>query len=233
MKKTVPFFFDNVRAIIWDMDGVLSDTQKIHAKVESLLLNKYGIFMSPSEITIHYAGVSDEEMFLEIFEQHKIKVTDIHELVAQKWSLMKEVTEGKITAIPHAIDLLKEFKKNQFHLAIASASPLEFIQYVVDSLKIRGHFSALVSSEEVKKGKPEPDVFLLAADKLGVLPGQCIVIEDGTNGMIGARKAGMRSIGLVGNNATTVPADMIVTSLSQVKNMFYKKGTYDTRKFKK
>lgn len=187
------------QAIIFDMDGVISDTQQFHAEVESEILKRFEISMSPDEITYQYAGVSDEEMFAEIFEKHNIVVDDIQAVIFDKWEIMKEIGAGRIVAIPHAIDLIRSFNRNSFKLAVASSSTLSFINYVVDSLSIRDMFDALVSAQEVINGKPAPDIFLKAAERLDVAPTFCVVIEDGRSGMIGAGLAGMKSIGLVSN----------------------------------
>ncbi|MEI6330953.1 MAG: HAD family phosphatase [Pseudanabaena sp. ELA645] len=204
------------QAIIFDMDGVISDTQQFHAEVESEILKRFEISMSPDEITYQYAGVSDEEMFAEIFEKHNIVVDDIQSVIFDKWEIMKEIAAGRIVAIPHAIDLIRSFNRNSFKLAVASSSTLSFINYVVDSLSIRDMFDALVSAQEVINGKPAPDIFLKAAERLDVAPTFCVVIEDGRSGMIGAGLAGMKSIGLVSNPNDDWPADLLVTSLSEI-----------------
>ena len=204
------------KAIIFDMDGVISDTQQFHAEVESEILKRFEISMSPDEITYQYAGVSDEEMFAEIFEKHSIVVDDIQAVIFDKWEVMKEIAAGRVVAIPHAIDLITSFHRNGFKLAVASSSTLSFINYVVDSLSIRNMFDALVSAQEVTNGKPAPDIFLKAAKRLDVDPAFWVVIEDGRSGMIGARLAGMKSIGLVSNPKGDWPADLLVSSLAQI-----------------
>lgn len=205
------------QAIIFDMDGVVSDTQQFHAEVESSILKRFNISMSAKEITNQYAGFSDEKMFREIFEKHNVTVDNIQTIIFEKWEMMKVVGHGRIVAIPHAIRLICNFKKHGFKLAIASGSTLSFINYVIDSLSIRTMFDVLVSAQEVKNGKPAPDIFLKAAERLSVEPHSCVVIEDGRSGMIGASCAGMKCIGLVSNSADEWPADLLVSSLAQVE----------------
>ncbi len=204
------------KAVIFDMDGVISNTQKYHAKVEIKLLKHLGIHISKEELQDKYAGVSDEEMFIKIFQKKRIQAADIPALVLQKWKLLREIANGKIEAIPHAILLINALKKNGYKLAVASASPHDFIIYVLKSLKVLKKFDAIVSSQEVKHGKPAPDIFLLAAKRLAVLPKDAIVIEDGRSGMIGAKRAYMKCIGLVSEIKSDYPATMLVTSLDQV-----------------
>lgn len=204
------------KAVIFDMDGVVSDTQKFHAEVESLLLKEFGIHMEPDEITRIYSGVADEKMFAELFEKHNVKVASVADVVFRKWDLMRQVASGRITPIPHAVELIQQLKKEGFKLAIASASTKAFINEVMEALNIREYFDTIVSAQEVQHGKPAPDIFLLAAKRLGVQPEESVVIEDGRSGMIGATAANMKSIGLVTDIMADYPATKLVSSLQDV-----------------
>lgn len=199
------------------MDGVVSDTQKFHAEVESLILKSFGATMSPDDITKRYAGVADGVMFKEIFAEQGVKNhPPIDEIVMQKWDKMATVAFGRITAIPHAIELIEDLKNDGFKLAIASASTHKFINEVLSELRLTSIFDTIVSAQEVAHGKPAPDVFLLAAKRLGVAPSNSVVIEDGRSGMIGARAAGMKVIGLVDDVSADYPATLLVTSLAEL-----------------
>lgn len=204
-------------AIIFDMDGVVSDTQKFHAEAESAILSDYGIQMKPDEITERYAGVADDKMFQEIFEENGIKeYPPLDKIVFQKWDIMATIAYGRITPIPHAIELIYKLKRDNFKLAIASASTTLFINKVLNELEIKDNFDAIVSAQEVEHGKPAPDIFLLAASRLGVSPEDSVVIEDGRSGMIGAKEAGMKCIGLVSDAKADYPATRCVSSLSEI-----------------
>lgn len=205
-----------IKAVIFDLDGVLSDTQKFHAEVESALLKEFGVHLSPESITSMYAGVSDEEMFAEIFEKHGVTAASIGDVVRRKWDLMVQVARGSIVPVPHAVNLVRSLKRKGMKLAIASASSRTFIEEVVRVLGIKDCFSAIVSASEVARGKPAPDIFLLAARRLGVRPEESIVIEDGVRGMQGALAAGMKCIGLVSDASASYPATRIVVSLADV-----------------
>lgn len=204
------------KAVIFDMDGVVSDTQQFHAEVESNLLKRFGINMSPHEITEKYSGVSDEKMFREIFEKDNVQIPSLSDLIFDKWNLMGEIAKGRIQEIPGASNLIKELKKNKFKLAIASASTMLFINEVLIELKIQNYFDVLVSAQEVEHGKPAPDIFLLALKRLHVKPEEAIVIEDGRSGMIGAKKAKIKCVGLVKDTKQDYPADMLVADLDQI-----------------
>lgn len=204
------------KAVIFDMDGVLSDTQRFHVTAESKILKEYGINMTPNEITARFAGISDEKMFEEIFNENQIKGVKIEEIIFQKWNIMKQIVLGKIIPIPYAIELVKKLNQTGFKLAIASASTHSFISTVIEELKIKNYFDIIVSAQDVLNGKPSPDIFLLAAKRLHVIPKNCVVIEDGKSGMIGAKSAGMKAIGLVKDLQKDWPADIVVTTLYNV-----------------
>ena len=206
------------KAVIFDMDGVISDTQKLHAEVESALLKEYGIVMTPDAITRQYAGVSDEIMFAALFEKHNVRTDLVVDVVRAKWKRMHHSKQGRIKAIPHAVPLIQKLKRDGYKLAVASASPKMFIKEILDSFGIAMYFDAIVSSKEVAEGKPAPDIFLLAAVRLGVASYEAIVIEDGKNGMLGAQAAGMACIGLVPDVGADYPATVLVSSLSEISS---------------
>lgn len=209
--------------MIFDMDGVISDTQGLHAEVEEELLKKYGVTMSADEITEKYAGVSDKEFFERAFKGHRMPPNDITIIIAEKWDEMVALAENNIRPIPGAIELISELKRQKFKLGVASASPVKFIDLVLSKLKLKEEFDVITSGDEVERGKPDPDIFLLTAKKLGVRPKECVVIEDGINGMIAAKRAGMKCVGLVKNEGS-YPADLIVNefkelTIEKIKNL--------------
>ena len=206
-----------IKAMIFDMDGVISDTQGIHAKTESELLKSYGIAMHADEITRRYAGVGDEEMFREIFRRAQKEIPEIKRLVEKKWRIMDELVRGNVKEIPGTREFIERLENLGLPLAVGSASRLAFMELVLAELGLRHRFCVIASAEEVEKGKPEPDLFLLVANRLSVEPENCVVIEDAVSGMIAAKRAKMQCIGLVRDqNEQNYPADLIVTDLRNV-----------------
>jgi|SRR3989344_642503 len=185
-----------IQGAIFDMDGVISDTQSLHARIESDLLRRYGIIMSPEEIIRRFAGTADKEMFPAIFTEAGKRAPDVDAIVAQKYSLMM-APDVAVPEIPGTKAFIASLQRLGIPLAVASASSMEFIRFVVEKLELISSFKALVSSDEVAHGKPAPDVFLLAAKRIDIEPQSCLVIEDGVSGMIAAEKAGMKSIALL------------------------------------
>jgi len=202
-----------IKAIIFDMDGVISDTQKLHSKVEAEILNRYGIDITPNEITKKYSGVKTSDFFHDLL---KDKYVDVNLLLEEKWKKMINLARENVPEIDGSTNLINLLKEDGFSLAVASASRMEFIKLVLFKLKLEDKFEQVVSADEVKNGKPAPDIFLLAAKKLNKKPEECLVIEDGISGMEGARNAKMKCIGLVQNLNEEYPADILVTDLKQI-----------------
>ena len=203
-------------AVIFDMDGVISDTQSIHSNAEAYILQRYDINIDPSALSAEFAGITDKIMFETIFERFGRKDITVEEVLESKWEEMERLVAGGIKEIPGAVALISRIYNQGIPLAVASGSPLRFIERVTESLNIRHYFQCLVSADEVPNGKPAPDVFLEAARRLSVLPRKCIVIEDGVSGMTAAVKAEMWCVGLVNDLSWQYPAHRLVRSLDEI-----------------
>lgn len=204
-------------AIIFDMDGVISDTQKLHSTVECAILAEHGIPLDPDECARRFAGVSDNEFLTQVAGEAGKPIPDFEEFARRKYGRMLAPQEGDITEIPGTRACIELLHERGIPLAVASGSTMRFIELVIGTLGLKSYFKTLVSTDEVSRGKPAPDIFLLAAERLGVAPDTCIVIEDGINGLVAARAAGMKTIGLLTHlKAEECPADIIVSNLEEV-----------------
>lgn len=204
---------------IFDMDGVIADTQKPISEIESEFFAGYGITISAEEITQRFSGVSSREMIPAVFAEHRRPLLNLHVLCEERSRLVMAMPDEAIVGIPGSVEMIRRWHARNFRMAVASASRPAFIERVLGILQLRSCFRAIASSHEpeVVSGKPAPDVFLLAAKRLGVDPRGCIVIEDGEPGMIGARKAGMRCIALRSNGRRDYPvANLVVNDLREV-----------------
>lgn len=203
-----------IKAVIFDMDGVISDTNFLLADIERELLKKHQVNLATKDISADFAGMKDEEFFKAVIKDISDKEVKI--LVEEKWRLLLQKSPGQIKAIAGIKELVANLYKNNFKLAVASASRQSFIELVLKELDIREKFDILLSAEEVAKGKPSPDIFLLAAKKLGIKAVECLVIEDGHNGMLAAQAANMKCIGLKSEVEDKYPTDIVVSSLDQI-----------------
>lgn len=208
------------KAIIFDMDGVISDTQSLCAVAESQALAEWGIAMSPEEISRRFAGIRSREWLAQILAENGRSLDECEPLAHRRWELVQEQVVGNIREIPGSVSLIRMLASRHIPLAVASASRRAFIDKVLSTLGITECFQVIVSTDDVARGKPDPESFLTAAARLGVEPSDCTVIEDAINGMLAAKAAGMRCIGLVSDFSLDYPADIVCGSHVEIANIF-------------
>ena len=178
-------------AVIFDMDGVLIDSEPIHVGIEKLLFNKLGIDVSE---TVHrsYMGASNEFMYSDLRSRFKLSES-VTELIESD-ELFRSDYFHRLDTIPAndgLISLLGQIKTAGLKLAVATSSSPEIADLLLNKCGIASFFDAIVTTSEAGKSKPSPDVYLLAAKKIGVSPEDCIVFEDSPNGLLSAKSAGM------------------------------------------
>jgi len=209
-----------IKAILFDMDGVISDTQKLHSQVESDILSRFGINLSPSEITFKYSGVKTKEFFKELLTEKGVDF-DLDNLMKEKWEKMATLAKISIDPIDGIYELLDLANNLNLKLAVASASEYDYAKEVLSYLNIFNRFKSIVTGNMVSRGKPEPDIFLLAANNININPLDCLVIEDGISGMTAASKANMACIGLVKNiDFNKYPTKNQVLSLRDIDSTY-------------
>lgn len=185
-----------IKAVIFDMDGVITKTQAIQSTAESKVFASIGIKISPREIIDKYSGWKDWDMFKDMVNQHKTKKS-VEALRQQKWALVyKEISKKPVPVVPGVLSFIEKLQQSGYPLAIASATNRKFITKILTGLHIKEKFKIIVSGDEVKQGKPNPEIFLLAASKLETPPELCLVIEDAQNGVRAAKTARMKCIAI-------------------------------------
>lgn len=200
-----------IKAVIFDMDGVIADTEPLHEKTSDIILNKYGVKVK-REFFLQFKGVKEKIVWKSTVDQLGLK-EDYKKLMEEKGELHLELLKKEMKPIPGALELIKKLKE-KYRLGLASSSPIVEINTILSSLKIKKFFEYIVSGEFIEKSKPYPDIYLAAAKKLGVEPKDCIVFEDAVNGVKSAKSAGMKCIAIT----TSFPkekleqADLIVNS---------------------
>ncbi len=201
-------------AYIFDLDGTLVRTQsEFHAAAEVEVLKKLNIFLTPEAISERFAGVHTLEVFNELAPSH-----DPHKLLRNKWEIMYSMADRKpIELLSFAGELVRELRSQNIPLAIASASPIEWIRTCLKKTDLQDLFYVLTSADEVAHGKPEPDVFLLAAKRLNVRPENCIAIDDGRAGAIAGVRANMKTFWLT-QNSDFIPGTIKISSLKYLIN---------------
>lgn len=172
-------------------------------------MSEFGITI-PNELD--YAGISDLDMFSDLITRYELKGVRAEELVKRKWKAFDNAP-FMIAPLPLVTDLIISLSRAGFALGVASGSPKVFIVKVLETLSLTPFIHQFVSSEEVEKGKPAPDVFLKAARLLNVPSSRTLVIEDGRAGIRGAKAAGMKTVFL---GEPLDDADLTISSFSEL-----------------
>ncbi len=207
-----------LQAVLFDMDGVLIDSEPFHHRITKDLFQELKLTISSEEYN-GFIGLSFPEMWKRINASYRLEQTLPEIIDLNRNRIMTYLKNSEQQAIPGVVPLLERLKSEQIELAVASSSPLPYIELVLEKLAIRDFFRVLVSGEEVERGKPAPDIFLRAAELLKVTPEYCLVIEDSKNGVRAAKEAGMKCIGfrnINSGNQELSRADLIVERMDKL-----------------
>lgn len=179
-----------METVIFDMDGVIIDSEKIYRKIENHMFLELDIDMTEEEHR-DMVGIVLKEAWRTLKDKYALEKT-VEELVGWERKLYFEhIAEHGLPAVPGVRELIEDIRQNGVRLALASSSYREEINAALDATGLKEYFTVIVSGSDVKEGKPAPDIFLLAAKKTGSAPDRCIVIEDSGNGIQAAKAAGM------------------------------------------
>ncbi len=186
---------NKIKAIIFDMDGVIFDTEMVYLKVWSKVFEKYGYKMT-KEIYTSVLGTGRENV-KKVFVNNYGSNLPIDDMYKEKdENLAKEIEKG-VALKAGAYEILKYLKENDFKIALATSAISKRAFKQLKQANIYKFFDAVVCRDEVEKTKPNPDIFLKAADKLNVNKSECIVIEDSSAGIKAAFNAGMIPIHVI------------------------------------
>ena len=210
-----------IKAVIFDMDGVIIDSEPVFAYVKARSFSALGL---PSEyVTTTSGGASLYANWANIIERHNLPY-NAKELAEKNFrEVLSVIVERSIPESPNLSTLLGYLSDSGIKIACGSASSREYVLGVLKYLDIDGYFSALVCGDEVEFPKPHPNTYLLAARKLGVLPKDCIIVEDSHVGSLAAQNAGIRCVGYRGNekdpHADLSACFKVVTDLAEIINV--------------
>jgi putative phosphoesterase/HAD superfamily hydrolase (TIGR01509 family) len=214
-----------IKAVIFDLDGVIADTEHLSEQADVIVLSRYGIKMTDEEKMLAF-GRRMEEIFYDILQARKSKL-DIKKLIREKDKVFTKLIKGNLDPIKGSLELVDFFKKSGFKLALATSSHTDKMKPEIQELDIEDLFKVKITGDDVSKGKPNPEIFLLAAKKLGVKPSECAVVEDSAFGVQAAKNAGMLAIGFKSPNSAgqdLSKADIITDNLDLVKIHFHRRG---------
>jgi beta-phosphoglucomutase family hydrolase len=201
------------KAVIWDMDGVIANTAPYHFRAWRELFRRRGARYTEDDFRRNFGKRNDAIIRNVLGSQ--VPSREMEAIAAEKEELFRRRAGSRIKPLAGAIGLIRALGEHGFAQAIGSSAPLENIELVTRKLGIADLFRVIVSGREVAEGKPSPQVFLLAAQRLGAKPQDCVVIEDAVAGVSAAKRAGMSCIAVTNTSPKTelTGADLIVDTL--------------------
>lgn len=208
-----------IKAVIFDMDGLIVDTEPIQSRAFENIIRSYGkepIFYSNG--LVHEIGIRGDKNFQAMKKRYNIK-EEISILRKKRRIEYEKLLQKGINAMPGLIQLLELLKGKGIYIAIASNSPKKHIMSILDALGIDGYFDIIVSGEDVKEGKPNPECYIQAAQTLEVGTQDCLVLEDAQFGVMAAKSVGMQVIAIPTENTRQQDfskADVILSSLEDI-----------------
>jgi beta-phosphoglucomutase family hydrolase len=203
-------------AVLWDLDGVIADTGLYHCRAWQDVFHKRGVNFTEEDFKRHFGQRNDT--IIQSTLGSRISPEELDVMASDKEENYRRRVAQNIKPLPGAIELIRALREYGIKMAIASSGPLENIQLIIGGLHIADYFQAIVWGREVAEGKPSPQIFLLAARKLGIEPRSCTVIEDAVAGVAAAKRAGMKCVAVTNNHPpkSLKEADLIVDTLEAV-----------------
>lgn len=182
-----------MRTFIFDMDGTLADTMPTHQLAWDKLMPELGITVDRDDFFSWSAGLTNREIFPRLLGSD-ITVEEINRLSDHKESLFRDLYRSQMTTVKGAEAFLQRTTAAGYRRGVGTAAPPLNVDLVLDGLNLRHHFQTIVCNTDVKHGKPDPEIFLLAAKRLGSRAEDCVVFEDAPAGIEAARRAGMKCV---------------------------------------
>lgn len=205
------------RGVIWDMDGVIIDSADLHFQSWRETLAKHGISMDREQFEQGF-GRRNDDIIAGIIKR-PITPEEIVAIGKEKEAEYRRIVKGNAHFFPGVLELMSSLKEGGFKQAVASSAPSDNLALVISEMRLEPFISATVDASGVSKGKPDPEVFLKAAEKLGLPPTSCLVIEDAVAGVEAAKRGGMAVVAVTNTHPREklAAADMVLTSLEDVE----------------
>ncbi|MFM7052349.1 MAG: HAD family hydrolase [Planctomycetota bacterium] len=208
-------------AAIFDLDGTLVDSYDAHFEAWRRISARHGVEVTVDDYYAHF-GRRNEDLLRECWlraGRGTLALDEIAELDHEKEAAYREIVSARFPIMDGARELVAALRAAGFRTAVGSSGPPLNVQRAIDGLALEGAFDAVVTGRDVRRSKPDPECFLLAASKVGVDPARCVVFEDAPAGITAAKAAGMRCIAITSKGHTPErqrDADLVFASVAEV-----------------
>lgn len=190
-------------AFIFDMDGTLVDNMDVHTEVWLRMLREQGVEIDAETLRPRMSGKTNARILREFIGDH-LSPQHVAALVERKEAIYRTLYAPHLEPVAGLLPFLEASQRLGVPMAVATSAGMDNVHFVLDGLALRDFFRVVVSDEDVERGKPDPEIFLLAAERLGIPPHRCLVFEDSPSGIEAAGRAGM---GVVALATTAAPQE--------------------------
>ena len=206
------------RAVLFDVDGVLVDSYQAHYQGWLRAGRDWGYSITEADFAKTF-GRTSREVIVDTFKMTWLTDAQIRQLDTEKEAHYRDIVADDFPAMDGVTELLDSLAAAGFRLAVGSSGPPPNVDIVLEKLQRRALFGKIITGADVVRGKPDPQVFLLGANGLGVPAENCVVIEDAPAGIAAAHNAGMKAVGFASTGRTAAElqeADLLIHSLSEL-----------------
>ena len=196
-----------IRGVLFDMDGVLVNNTQAHGKAFEIFCELYGVEDWQHKLQTAF-GMGNDDIMRLILPEEIIREKGMKALGEEKEAIYREVYAPEIRPVRGLVELLEELRRRGIRCAVGSSGCRENVDFVLSNCGITDYFSCIVSGDRVTRGKPDPEIYLLAAEGLHLPSAECLVFEDARVGITAARRAGAGRIVAL---ATTLPRHTLAT----------------------
>jgi len=206
-----------LQGVVFDMNGVIIDDERIHQQSWRYFCRKYGFKLTEDEFKNKVFGRTEADTLAYLFKS-KLSDNQVSQYSNERISTIIQVVKDTVKIATGLKQFLQELHDQSIPLAIATSSRKPYTDFIIDFLEIRPFFKSIITAEDIKKGKPDPEIYLLAAHRLSVSPKNCLAFEDSLSGIKSAKRAGMKVIGIATTHRPEelTSANMVINSFQEV-----------------
>lgn len=203
------------------MDGVLVNNMKVHFMAFAEMAARYNLTAAPGQDFSHLNGRGNEDIITALFPEWLVKEKGVDALAREKEAVYREIYAPTIKPAPGLVEFLQRLRAEGVACAVGSSGPRENVEFVLERCGIEEFFSVRISGDMVTRCKPDPEIFLTAAARLGLAPEECVVFEDAVAGVAAARAAGMKVVAIASTHtaeelAAKTSPDLIVNDFTEL-----------------
>jgi beta-phosphoglucomutase len=217
-------------AVIFDLDGVIVNSNWAHEQAIREFCQLHGLTLSDEDLKTRIFGRRNKEWIPELLGRD-LKLTDIERLSREKEAIFRRIFEFHVTPLAGLLPFLWKLKKGNIPVAVATSAPEENVSFLLGKLNLYSFFDVILDASDVRTGKPDPEIYLRAAERLGMSPERCVIFEDSLTGILAAKRAGSKVVGVTTTHGHAelgfsdfVIENFVNITLANLSNLFCRPG---------